>query len=478
MAALTKEYRHNLQSLETALRVSASFDIVSRPLEIGEGAANLFFVDGFIKDETMAKMMQFFASVKKEEKDGAHDAAAFARRYVPYTEVEFAADSEQVVIGVLSGQVALLLEGYDQVIMIDVRTYPVRSVDEPEVDRVLRGAHDGFVETLVFNTVLIRRHLRDPRLTMEYLQIGSVSKTDVVMCYMNGVAEDKLVKKLRKKLQSITIPALSMGQESMAECLLRKQQWYNPFPRIRYTERPDSAAAAVAEGRILLIVDNAPAVMILPSAIFDFVQDVNDYYFPPLVATYLRIIRMIVFITTLFLTPLWYLVITSGIPIPEWLSFLQIAEPNSVPILLQLLIVEVMVEAIRLASLNTPNSLSGAFSVVGALILGEFAVSSGLFVAEVLLYMAFIAVANFTQPSFELGYAFTLFRIVFLILSALFGVWGFVGGIALLLLVVATTRTVLGQGYLYPVIPFNWVALKRLIVRRILYRTNAFKGNS
>lgn len=467
------EFSADAQLLRERLRTDENFDVVSRELVIAERPAAIFFVDGFIKDETMAKMLQFFSSITPKDRQSLTTAEAFATRFVPYTEVDVAADPDTAVTAVLSGQLALLAEGYPAVILIDVRTYPVRGVEEPESDRVLRGAHDGFVETLVFNTALIRRHLRDPRLTTEYLQIGSVSKTDVVMCYLDGVAPEKHLRRLREKLRSITIPGLAMGQESLAECLYRKQQWYNPFPKVRYTERPDSAAAAVAEGRILVIVDNSPAVMILPTAVFDFVQDTNDYYFPPLVGSYLRLVRMLVFGFTIFLTPVWYLLITHPAAIPPWLDFVRIAEPNSVPILVQLLVVEVIVDAIKLASLNTPNALNNAFGVVGALILGEFAVNTGLFVSEVLLYMATVAVGTFTQPSFELGYAFKLFRILFLILTALCGGWGFLGGLLLMLLVMATTKTALGTGYLHPVIPFNWPALKRLLMRRLLHRSNS-----
>ncbi len=472
---LSENATENISLLRQYLRISASFDIVQRDLTVAEAPAAIIFVDGMVKDETMSKMLQFFSSIKKEDRSKITDAKAFAARFVPYTEVAVVSDPDEVVTAVLSGQLAFIVDGFAAIFLIDVRTYPVRGVEEPESDRVLRGPHDGFVETLVFNTALMRRHLRDPRLTMEYMQIGSVSKTDVVMCYLDGVAPSRHLKTLRDKLQKITIPSLAMGQESLVECLFRKQQWYNPFPKVRYTERPDAAAAAVMEGRIVVIVDNTPVVMILPTSVFDFVQDTNDYYFPPLVGSYLRLVRIAVFGFTIFITPVWFLLITHPQWIPSWLSFIRIENPNTVPVIVQLLLVEVMIDAIRLASLNTPSALNNAFGVVGALILGEFAVTAGLFVSEVLLYMAAVAVATFTQPSFELGYAFKLSRMLFLILTALFGVWGFVGGILLVTVVLATTQTALGTGYLYPIIPFDRVALRRLLVRRILHRNNALR---
>ncbi len=471
----TENATENISLLRQYLRVSASFDIVQRDITVAEAPAAVIFVDGMIKDETMSKMLQFFSSIKTEDRQRITDAKAFAARFVPYTEVAIVADPDAVVTAVLSGQLAFVVDGFAEIFLIDVRTYPVRGVAEPESDRVLRGPHDGFVETLVFNTALMRRHLRDPRLTMDYMQIGSVSQTDVVLCYLDGVAPSRHVKNLRDKLQNITIPSLTMGQESLVECLFRKQQWYNPFPKVRYTERPDAAAAAVMEGRIVVLVDNTPVVMILPTSVFDFVQDTNDYYFPPLVGSYLRLVRILVFGFTIFVTPVWFLLITHPQWIPSWLSFIRIENPNTVPVIVQLLLVEVMIDAIRLASLNTPSALNNAFGVVGALILGEFAVTAGLFVSEVLLYMAAVAVATFTQPSFELGYAFKLSRMLFLVLTAMFGVWGFLGGIVLVGVVLATTQTALGTGYLYPIIPFDRVALRRLVMRRILHRNNALR---
>ena len=264
---------------------------------------------------------------------------------------------------------------------------------------------------------------------------------------------------------------MTMNQESLAECLI-KPKWYNPFPKVRYSERPDAVAASVLEGSIAILVDNSPSVMILPTSIFDFVQDTNDYYFPPLIGTYLRTVRMLVFLLTLILTPTWYLLMINPQWIPSWLEFIQIEEPNQVPILAQLLMIEFIIDGLKLASLNTPSVLSNSFSVVGALILGDFAVQAKWFVPEVVLFMAFVAIANFTQPSFELGYAFKLFRVVILVLTALFNIWGYIAGLLLMLLILICSKTISGRGYLYPLLPFNAQAFSRLLVRRRINNRN------
>lgn len=471
-AVFTNNYQENQKLLDNGLGISRSFDIVGKDMCIGGRQARLFFVDGFAKDEVMEKVMEFLLSLTSEQLIAASNAEEFSRRYISYLEAAPESQLDTVITAILSGTLALLVEGYTQAILIDARTYPARGIEEPDDDRVLRGAHEGFVETLVQNTALIRRRIRNPDLTMEILQIGQKSKTDIVLCYMNNIADPDTIKRLKKKLSSIHIGSLTMGQESLAECLL-PPSWWNPFPRIRYTERPDAATAGVIEGSILIIVDNSPSVMVLPSSLWDFVQDANDFYFPPLVGSYLRIVRMGVFLITLLLTPIWYLLISHPEILPPWLEFIQIVEMNSVPVLAQLLILELVIDALKLASLNTPSSLSNSFSVVGALILGDFAVKARWFVPEVVLYMAFVAIANFTQPSFELGYAFKLFRVLLLILIALWGPFGLIAGLILMIIAAASTPTVTGRNYLYPLIPFRGRALLRLLVRMPLHRSNS-----
>lgn len=457
--------------LDNELRLKDSFDLVGRDLKIDKHNAKLYFVDGFCKDEIMVKIMSYF--LKAEEKDFKilKTAREFANKYVPYVETDVTSSVSAFVKSVLSGGIGMIIEGYHEAIIIDARTYPVRSVGEPDNDKVLRGPHDGFVETLVFNTALLRRRIRDTALTMEIHSVGRVSQTDVVICYMKGKVNNKMLSVLRKKLDSVSINSLTMGQQSLIDCLVPKQ-WFNPFPKVRYTERPDAAAASILEGSMVLMIDNSPAAMIIPTGIFDFLQDTNDYYMSPVIGSYMRIIRMAIFAMTMLLIPVWLLLVQNPGFIPTWLEFIKIEEPNTVPIVAQLFIVEVVIDAMRLASINTPQSLSSSFGVIGALVLGEFAVSAGWFVSEVVLYMAFVALTNFTQPSYELGYAFKLFRMLLIALIALFNLWGFIAGILLIIVELATTKTVTGQCYLYPLIPFKGSALASLLLRKPLNNKN------
>lgn len=468
---LTLQYAENVRMLDSELRIKESFDIVGREIMIDKRNAKLYFVDGFCKDETMAKTMAFFMKAEEKQIKKCENIREFANTVIPYVEVDVVSGLSDVRKAVLSGAIGMIVEGFSGAIIIDARTYPVRSVAEPENDRVLRGPHDGFVETLIFNTALIRRRIRDTDLTMEIHSVGEKSKTDVAICFMKSRVNPKMLDALRKKIDSVSINSLTMSHQSLIDCLVQKQ-WFNPFPKVRYTERPDAAAASILEGSMIVIVDNSPAAMIIPSGIFDFLQDTNDYYMSPVIGSYMRIVRMLIFGMTMLLIPIWLLLVQNPEFIPDWLGFIRIEEKYTLPIPAQLFIVEIVIDAIRLASINTPQSLSGSFGVIGALVLGEFAISAGWFVSEVVLYMAFVAVTNFAQPSFELGYAFKLFRMLLIGLTALFNVWGFAAGMVIIIAEIALTKTVTGQCYLYPLIPFNGKALASLLLRKPLSKKN------
>ena len=463
---MKRDYASLIAGYDRLLRVDKNFDILRRPIKTGGRPAMMYAVDGLIKDEVLEKMIEFLMKATKEEVDALKTGQDFAERFVSYIETDITSDDNKVVTGVLSGMLAFVVSGYEEVFLLDIRTYPTRGVEEPQDDKVLRGAHDGFTETCVFNTALIRRRIRDASLTMKHFSVGRRSRTDIVISYIEGKADKAKVDKLTEIINGIDVNSLSLTQQSLAETLVKKGWWYNPFPKVRYTERPDAAAASILEGQIVVIIDNSPTVMILPVSIFDFVQDTNDYYFPPLVGTYLRTVRMIVFFATMLLVPIWYLLVRYPESVPEWLSFILVTGEAELPVIAQILIFELIMDGLKLASLNTPSSLSNSFSVVGALILGEFAVGAGLFDELTILLMAFVAIGNFTQPSFELGYAFKLVRILLVILTAVLGVWGFAGGLILCFAICASTHTVLGGSYLYPLIPFDWQALSATLVRR------------
>ncbi len=450
---------------EKKLRVDESFDISRRELVLGGRKSVLYFIDGCVKDDIIERLLEFLMNERRFGDSELKDPAVFINAHFPYIEVKESEDINTLIDSVLKGEIVILIEGLSSGVYINVRSFPGRSVDEPENEKVIRGSRDGFVETLLSNTAIIRKRIRDPALTFKRLTVGTSTKTDVSVVYMADRADMKFVKTITDKINNLKIYGLSMGHQSLAECLI-KEKWYNPFPKIRYTERPDAAAAMLMEGSVVVLCDNSPEAMILPTSIFDFMQETGDYYHPPLVGSYLRLLRIFIFIMTMILTPTWYLLISNPDWLPQGLNFLKVSYTGGLPIIFQLFIVELAIDGLKLASLNTPSALNNSLSIIGGLILGDFSVQSGWFIPEVVLYMALVSIANFTQPSNELGYAFKFLRVIILALTALFNVWGYFGGILLSIVLIATNKTVDGsRSYMYPLIPFNAKALKRLAFR-------------
>lgn len=459
---ITKDLYENTRRLCEMLRADQNFDIIFRPMEVGKCRACLYFVNGFVKDEVLEKLLEFFFSLKPE--DLPQKSEQFSAAQLPYAEVSMQKEFSQIVTSVLTGMACLILDGYDTCFAIDCRSYPMRSVSEPDKDKALRGSRDGFVETLVYNTALIRRRIRSKDLIMEIYRVGESSQTDIALCYMSGRADEKQVENIRERLRRLKIDALPMNQESLAEVLYHGK-WLNPFPKFKYTERPDAAAASLLDGKMLLLIDNAPSAMILPATLLDIMEEADDYYFPPLTGTYLRLSRLIIAVLTLFLTPVWLLFLEHPQWIPAGMEFIKVEGTIHIPVIWQLLFLEFSIDGLKLAAINTPNTLSTPLSVIAGIVVGEFAVQSGWFNSEAMLYMAFVAIANYTQSNFELGYALKFMRLLLLIMVEIFGLWGFLAGTIAVCFFIIRNKTVSGNSYLYPLIPFSGKQLKRRVLK-------------
>lgn len=443
--AVSKSVEENMNYLSTILPVKESFDIIQREMYIGGRKSSFYFIDGFSKDEAMLKIMDSFFHI--QEADMPEDATGFAQKCVPYVEVDILGDFSDILKNMLSGVTCLFIDGYGACVAIDCRTYPARSVEEPDKDKSLRGSRDGFVETIVFNTAMMRRRIRDEHLVMEMKEVGKSTRTDVALCYMSDRVDQELLVNVRNRLEDVKSGDLRMSQQSLAEALY-KRKWYNPFPKYKFTERPDTAVACLLEGKVILLVDNSPSALILPTSIFDMIEEANDYYFPPVTGIYLKVSRAIITILTVFLVPVFLLYIQNPQWIPEMLQFIAIQDAINIPIIFQILILELAIDGLRLAALNTPSMLSTPLSVIAGIVMGEFSVKSGWFNSEVMLYMAFVSVANYTQPNFELGYALKFMRLLLLVLTALFNLTGFVLGCVVVIICICVNKTLSGRNYL------------------------------
>jgi stage V sporulation protein AF len=456
---LTKEFRQKVP-------VGESFDLLERKLLIGGRKASMFFVDGLTNGTMMQRVLYSLLDLTEEQVSKAKNTDEFIAMNLPFLDCTVEAEVDNAIKQFYSGLVPLMISGLDKIIIIDCREYPARAVTEPTKEKSLRGAKDGFVESMMTNIALIRRRIRDNNLIFKSYQLGTVTKTDVVMVYMKGQAPADMVEKLEDKINNVKVGSMTLTEQTLVEVLTGKgKSLLNPFPKVRYTQRPDVIAAHVEEGKIAIIVDNSPTVILIPTGLFDFAQDVDDYYFPMITGSYFRLLRIANILMLLFATPVYLLFAEGHVPVHSSVEFFITGEDFAIGIFWQFILLEVAIDGLKLASLNTPDSLGMSLSVIGALIMGEFSVSSGWFVPQTILCMAVVALAGFTQPSIELSYAIKFTRVLMLIGAHVIGIYGVIIGFLLAAMVVISTRTIVGTSYLYPLIPWNGRALKRLMLR-------------
>lgn len=461
MDSLHKKLQDNLDYLAEKMGVGESFDVIVREIEIGGKRAALLYIDGFVKVQVMF-IMEFLFYLDRE--DIVPDTVdKFYKRCIIHFEVERVDTLNAVIKNVLSGPIALLIDGEREAIIIDTREYPARGPEEPDIERVTRGSRDGFTETLVFNTALIRRRIRDPALRIELLQVGSRSQSDIALVYIKNIANPGTVELLRERIKKISIDGLPMAEKTVEE-FLTLGTW-NPFPQVRYTERPDVAAIHLLEGHILVLTDTSPSAIIAPATFFHHIQHAEEFRQNAVVGGYLRWVRYLGVILSLVITPLWLLFVLEPGLLPPQLSFIGPQELTPVPIQMQLLLAELGLDLVRMAAIHTPSALATALGIIAAFMIGDIAISVGLFTGEVVLYMAIAAVGTFATPGYEFAFAVRLMRLLLLIAVGLLHLPGLVLGLLLILLILLRTKS-FNVPYLWPLLPFNGKAMLDIIIRR------------
>lgn len=474
---LDRDLARNLGRLKETLGIGTSFDVLVREIRVAGRDAALVFIDGLVKDKATVDVMQFLLALDRGDLAPSPIKKLLARG-IPYFELETVATLDEVVDQVLSGPMALLLDGQDEAVILDMREYPTRSIEEPDLERVTRGSREGLVETIVFNTALIRRRLRDPDLRFEMLSVGVRSRTDVAVGYIQGTADPALVQDVKDRVNSVGVPALTMGAQSLQELVVKQR--YNPLPLARLTERPDVVSAHLLEGHVVILTDTSPTALILPANVWHFSQHAEEYFQAPAVGTFLRWVRFGAILFSLILGPLWLLIATMNNP-PEWIAFVGPSEKPVVPLWFQFVLLEFGIVLIGQALIHTPTSMSTALGIVGAILLGELAIDVRLFVPETVLYASISALMSFATPSFEFSLALRLFRYVLFAAVAVGKTIGFAVGLLFIVVWFSLTKS-FGLPYLYPLIPFNGKALFRLLLRMPILavgvRTAPEKGRS
>ena len=383
-------YEDLLHRFETDIHYGVCYDVLRRQFLSGGRKCTLYMIDGCTaQDEVSLFLTRMMAA--GEISGAPRPFSEVLAGYLPYGEVKTRDNYGDVLNDLLSGSPVLFAEGVSAAFMIDAREIPQRVTTEPDKERSLRGSHDGFTEILVHNTALIRKRLRSTDLVLEALKAGVSSKSDVVLCHMAGRVDEDYLASVRERIRACPAEGMVMNQESLAEHLVKVPLW-NPFPRIRQSERPDMISAALLEGKIVILVDNASTAMILPARFIDFFKEANDYYFPPFIGSYYRIVRVVMVLIAVFLTPFVLLMNRCQDSLSPFWDFMLLKEPAEIPLYAQFLVYEFLVGMLRMSALNVPNNVGTALSTVSAIIVGDFAVNAGWATREVVLFVSFVAV--------------------------------------------------------------------------------------
>lgn len=450
---LKKYLDENLEIIKKQMGVGISFDVVVREIKIGPKKAALIFINGMVDNSVIAEFLEELMLSSREEVTIDPFEKIFFKR-LTHHQVERVKKIEDIINQVLAGPTALLIDGCQEAILIDARSFPARAPQEPDVEKVSRGSRDGFVETLVFNTVLLRRRIRDPGLRFEIVKVGQRSQTDVAIVYIEDITNPKLVEVMKQRIQEIKVDGIPMAEKALEENLTKRKLW-NPFPLVRYTERPDAAADHLLEGNVLIMVDNSPSVMIAPSTFFHHLQHTEEYRQNNVAGTYFRWIRTVGVFFSFLLPAFWLALVTTPGLLPPALEFLGPEKVGKVPIALQFIIAELGIDLFRMAAIHTASPLATALGFIGAFMLGDVAIQVGLFTPETVLYIALAAAGSFATPSYEMGLALRIVRLPLLALVWAFKMPGFVIGLAIIFLILATTKS-FNVPYLWPLFPFNW----------------------
>jgi stage V sporulation protein AF len=456
----------SLDSIEEYMKrnigLGKSFDLGVRKLKILRKDIHIYYVNGLCDTQFIINLFEELVEINDHEKLSTNVFSIVENRLI-HQSVNRIKSMDELVDQVLSGLIVVVVEGEREGLVVDVRSYPGRQPQEPDTEKVVRGARDGYTENIIVNTALTRRRIRDEKLRFEIMKIGERSKTDVALGYIEDVADPDLVEILKKELKAIETDGLTMGDKTVEEFILK--QGYNPFPLVRYSERPDVVSAHILEGHVVIFVDTSPSVMITPTTFFHHVQHAEEYRQSPAVGTFVRWIRFVGIFSSIFFLPLWFLFVVEPNLLPERLAFIGPNETTNIPIIAQLFIADLGIEFLRMAAVHTPTSLSTAMGLIAAVLIGQIAIDVGLFVPEVILYVAVAGIGNFMTPSYELGIANKMFRLILLALVAIFHVPGYVIGVTLFILLLASIRS-LNIPYFWPFLPFSPMAFFKILVRQ------------
>ncbi len=482
---VSRDLGANVDYVNRTLGVGVSYEVIFRRMRVDDVEIATWVINGFF--QTFANIQILSQAGRRsagenKEVNGAERPQGISEKSfqvlrelldyrLGYSQVEVTPDLDAAILQVMCGPMIMLVDGEDTAIVIDTRYYPDRNPEEPLVEQVVRGPRDGFIENIIDNTALIRRRVRDPGLRFQLFKVGTRSQTDVAVGWIEGLTNPQLVERVKEGLQHANIDGVPMAEEAVAE-LFGQSPW-NPLPMVRMTERPDVAAANLFDGHVLVVVDTTCEVIVVPVTFFQLLQHPEDYHVNPVLGTYLRWVEFIAFGLALVVPPVWLLLAThSGILVHfPFLSFIGVKKPSGLPLPLQFILAEIGIDILRRSILNSPGPLASTFGILGAVVFGSVATKVGIFTPEALVYVTFAAISAFAISNIELGMVTRLVRLSLLILEWAWALPGIILGLFFWFMLALRTES-LGVPFLWPVLPFNWISLRSILVREPLTARN------
>lgn len=416
-----------------------SYDLKHRILSFRGRLLHLYFIASLSNDTLISRLIEGIENNQGKDLENCLNMGD--------VDILNTNDIDKIQYALMGGNCALF-DGETTYIM-DTKNYPNRSIEEPETEKSVRGAKDGFNESILNNTGLIRRRIKSKELCFRIETIGTANPIDIAIAYLEDHVDQNVLKKVLSRIQDIKAKELIMSDRALEELLL--DQGYNPFPLVRYSERPDVVATHIQHGFIAIICDTSSSVMMLPTTIFEILEHVEEHRQTPLIGTFIRLIRLSAVILSIYLVPIWALCVSFHRW--DWEFFIQI------------LIVELSIELLRIATIHTPESISNAMGLIAALLLGQFAIDLGFFSEEILLFSAIGSIGGFATPNYELSLTNKYIKVMMILSIFILNIYGFIIFNIILWVYLARLKP-FGMSYLYPFIPFNLKGVLQFLIRK------------
>ena len=438
--------------LKKELKVEVNFDVKFRQEMMNDIHFSLFYISSLVDSELLIRL---FESIELVTLNG--EKVCFSR----VLDIKEETDKEIIRNSIFQGDIALIINELKKCFIIEAKKYPSRSISFPEVEKSVRGSKDSFTENLIVNVGLIRRRIKSDNLIIKSFYISPESKMFINVIYLDNVCSKQVINSLIKRINDIDVTSLIMSERALEEALFK--QTYHIFPLVRYTERPDVASINLVNGKAIILVDTSSNAIITPITIFDHFKNVEEYKQNPIVGSFTKTLRFIGSISSVFLVPLFILITMENSFDNGIIPFYQLENKN--PLLIEVVLVSIILEIIRIAIIHTPNAFITALSLLCAIVLGEISISLGLFSSEILLVCSLAIVLNFATPSYELSLTNRLISILFIIVSTIFGGTGFLLMLIILFIYLNNIKT-LRTPYLYPFMPFDISLFNKVFLRK------------